>query len=69
MSRLVLIPQAANEDGLIAGLDDVLGSGLAGQDAAVAPSWPRARWAKREQGKPLSRPDRPHLDLVEPTPA
>ena len=38
MSPLVRIPQAANEDLPIAGLDGVLGSGLAGQDAAVAPS-------------------------------
>ena len=30
---------------------------------------PRARRPKRKQGKPPPRPDRPHLDLVEPTPA
>jgi hypothetical protein len=30
---------------------------------------PRARRPKRKQARPPSRPERPHLDLVEPTPA
>jgi hypothetical protein len=38
MSRLVRVPQRANENSAIAGLEDVLGPGLGSSDAAIQPA-------------------------------